>query len=371
MQTDTIPSPAESVRSLVANPGTVAGLEAPAKVDQTHESTTDTGESTQEVAEVKEIVKKGLADSLVSDDPTKEELKIENTEVDSHAQKPDEKPAKYIDRLKAEAKNFANTEKQLRQQIEELKSRKAEAQPAEIEELRRQLAERDSILEETAIERTPKYQTQFVKPITTLADSTKALVGKFTETPGVFEQARAITDEVARFNYLKDNVPDIASTVFDRLAKLDDLTGERDAFLKDKAEVSKELAKTRGEQENVAVQRDFDNEFTNISKNLSIYRSEKAPALRETAKSLITGEAHPKDIIAAAYMAAAFPDTLSELVAARKTIATLEQRVKDKSADAARINGRGGESNGFDGSANFHSDGSPKSINEVLGVKAR
>lgn len=361
MSTVTIPSPAEAVQASLAtstagesdtNSTETAQIIADAKAADTAKAAVKS-EPEPKVEDKREI--KSLSQSIESDEAPVVEVKTPAVDEPKEG----EKPAAFIKRLKQERADALA-------QLEQLKSKanqRTEATPDEIAALRKEIAERDELLESTAFEKSRKFQEQFAKPLAKAETAAKDLIAKFTETKGVFDQAKAL-DGKDRLEFLKEHVGDAAGTVFDRMARMDEIAGDRDAALKDRETINKTLATERETQTGTEVLKAFDAQRDDISKKLSVYRGDDSDALVAQAKSLLTGEASDADVISAAYLAVAAPRYIAEVKTLKSENATLKARIKEYEGDKPDIGGRGGDTS--DASKGYFKDGIPMSVGEVL-----
>lgn len=294
-------------------------------------------EKKEEAAPFKEPEKKGLAG--VNDDapePPKKEVK---TEEPSDEPREGEKPAAFIKRLKEERAQLANEAKQLKEQL----AKKPAGDPDEVKTLREKLAEREEALETNAYERSQHCMENYTGPINKAEKSAKDLIGKFTETKGVYERAKAL-DGRERLDFLKEHVDDAASTVFEKMQQVDELSAERDSTAKDRTERAKALADEQASSEDANVVRSFDERFHDVKKRLSIYREEGAEALCEHGRKLLTGkDVDPEEINDVVYMGLALPAYIEKLKAANAEVAKLKARIEEDSAHGGTIRARGGD----------------------------
>lgn len=246
-----------------------------------------------------------------------------------------EKPAVFIKRLKQEKADALN---QLKTALE---SKSKTADPDEIAALRKELTERDSIIERDHYANSKVFRDGFIAPIEKASAAAKELIGKFTDTKGVFERALAL-DSKERADYLVETVGETAaSTIFDRISRVDELSKDRDAALGNAQERAKVVAAERDGKETTLALKAFDSERDYIAKRLSIYRGEHGDALTQQARSLISGEAAPKDIIQAAYLAVAAPHYIGMVKELQAKVALYEARDAEREAGQAGIHGRG------------------------------
>lgn len=348
---NTIPSPAEAIASALLNPDPAAPLIIGSQVEtQQQEQQPEKVETEKVETKVDEVPRqeapKSLAESLSQGDV--EPAKVEEKK-DAPADEPreGEKPAHFIKRLKQERADLAA---QLKQAQDKLNTR-VEASPDEIAALRKELSEREELLEMTAFERSRKYQESFAKPLDKAATAAKDLISKFTETKGVYERAMAL-DGRERLDFLKEHVEDAAGAVFDRMARVDEISAERNAALKDREQISKANAEERQNGETAQILNRFNATREQVTKQLPAFGGEKGEEMWSQAKSLIEGTANEADIYAAAPLAVwAARVAMPELKALRAENATLKARIKEDGADRATINGRGTdtgkEANGF------------------------
>jgi len=361
-----IPSPAEAVQaSLAANPAgdtdTSANEAAQIIADAKAADTAKAAPKQEAKVEPAKTEPKSLSESIVSDEAPPVEAKAPAVDEPKEG----EKPAAFIKRLKQERADALA-------QLEQLKSKstqRTEATPDEIAALRKEIAERDELLESTAFEKSRKFQEEFAKPLAKAEAAAKDLISKFTETKGVFDQARAM-DGKDRLDFLKEHVGDAAGTVFDRMARMDEIAGERDAALKDRETINKTLASERETQTGTEVLKAFDAQREGISKKLSVFRGENSDSLVTQAKSLLTGEASAEDIISAAYLAVAAPHYIAELKASKAENATLKARIAEYEGDKPAVHGRGGDGGG-DASSGFIKNGRVMDMAEVLKQQLR
>lgn len=366
-----IPSPAEAVAAALSSAGAeetatnpLAGiLKKPAQEAATEAKTEATETKTDAKTETKPDtvpVKKSLAESIVSDEaPAPEVKKVEAPDEPRDG----EKPAAFIKRLKQER---ADALAQLKQ-LQEKAGQRTEASPDEIAALRKELEERDALLETDAFEKSRKYQEQHAKPIEKATNAAKDLISKLSENKRLFAQAMAMEPK-ERLELLKEEVGDGAATVFDRLARIEELTADRDAAIKDRAQMSKSLAEEREKQNGAEILKAFDAQRESITSKLSAYRGDQAEGLVKQARSLLTGEAPAEDVVAAAYLAPALPFYISELKASRAENATLKARIAEYEGDKPELNGRGGDTT-TDASKSFFKDGRILPVGEVVGAQ--
>lgn len=271
-----------------------------------------------------------------------------------------EKPAQFIKRLKAERDELRN---QLKQSAE-VRARTAE--PSELEALRKEIADRDTLLEQTAFERSAAFRKNFADPIKKASDSAKALISASTDTKGVFERAM-VMDANERAEYLESELgPVKAATALMKLDQIEELSKERDAAIEDASARRTALSAEQENQGSAQVLKAFENAREGISKRLSIYRGEHAESLTKQARSLLSGDAAPQDIIDAAYLAAAAPHYIDMLKKANAELAIYKARDARREGDSASISGRGGDSRKGDGDPTYV-NGSLPSIKDVIG----
>lgn len=369
-----VPSPAEAIAASIANPGTQASVnlngsdaidlsnqelaDLPLK-GKTQEATHSKDDKAAPTPKTESI--RTLSSEIQSDEvPAATEAK-DVKEEPTDEQRKDDKPAAYIKRLKQERDDARNEAKQIREKA----AKHPEAAPEEIESLRKELAERDQILEETAYERTKAYKEKFTVPIEKTEKGTREMIANFTETKGVYEKAMALEGR-ERMAFLKEHVEDAASTVFDRMARIDELKADRDESLKNRAEISKTLASEREKSEQSEFLKSFDADREEVSKKLSPYRGENAESLFKQARSLVDGTANPEDVRKAAYLAAVAPHYIAQVVELSKKLAVYQARAKEDSSDRPSINGRGGDGSNGDASSNFTADGRIKPMREMI-----
>lgn len=362
MPESTIPSPADAVKASLADATASAANNdttqevAETKTAKAAETTTETKATEAKATDA--TAAKSLSESIESDEAPAAKAK-EVAPATTDEPREGEKPAQFIKRLKQERADALA-------QIEQLKAKtvqKQDATPDEIAALRKEIAERDELIETTAFEKSRKFQEQFAKPLEKATTAAKDLISKFTETKGVFEQAKAL-DGKERMEFLKEHIGEAASTVFDRMARIDEIASDRDAAVKDRGEIAKTLAAEREAQGDAETIKAFEAQRESIASKLSVYRSDKADALVSQARALLTGDAPAADIISAAYLAVAAPHYIAELKAARAENATLKARIAEDAGDRAALHGRGGE--GVDASKGFIKDGRVLPMGEVL-----
>ncbi len=364
----TIPSPADAVKTSLANPGAQTGLNGAPETTLDQQEINDLPLKGKEATHTKEEKAdpepktqsiRSLSDTIISDD-VPHGTKKEEVAVDDGKPRKGEKTADFIKRIEKERDDARNEAKQLREST----SHRAEAKPEELEALRKELSERESVIEETAFLKSKKCEEQFNKPIEKAVTSAKDLIAKFTDVKDVYQRAMAL-DGRERLEFLREHVEDAASTVFDRMARVDELSRDRDDALKNRAEITKTLADERTNTEQSQFLKDFDDDREDIAKKLSYYRGENAEALFKQARALVDGSAPPEDVRKAAYLAAVAPQYIAETVALRKEVATLKARIAEDGGDRATMNGRGGD-NGGDSVSNFNSDGRIKPMRELV-----
>lgn len=339
----TIPSPAASIAATLASPGTQAGFNVGSETTLDKDEIADLPLKGKDAAakelkkepDPKTVAVRSLTDSIVSDEVEDTKSEVKKADEPDEPRK-DEKPAQFIKRIKQERDE---ARAQLKQ-AQEKASQRTEATPDEIAALRKELAERDQILEETAYEKSKAFRDQFKTPIDKASAGAKDLIAKFTDTKGVYEKAMAL-DGKERLEFLKEHLDDAAGTVFDRMARVDELTKDRDDALADREEIGKTLAKERESSATNEVVKAFDGMKEEIVGKLSAFRGEHGEAMLKQAKSLLTGDAAPADVVKAAYLAAVAPHYIGKVVELQKQVATLEARIKEDGADRAGINGRG------------------------------
>jgi hypothetical protein len=354
----TIPSPSQSIAAMLSGNPDVAPLIVTAPVAEAE---------TAAPAEVAEIIKDapkeqappkaGMADEALSDgiepEPVKEVAAAEE-------QREGEKPAQFIKRIKQE---LADARAQLKQ-AQEKTSKQPEATPAEIAALRKELAERDAVLEETAYERSRAFQEKFAKPLEKAETSAKEFIGKATESKGVFERALAM-DANERAEYLETELgPVKAATAMMKLDAIDGLRQSKAETLANREEISRSLASERQNGETAQILQQFESQRESLAKRLSPLRGEGADAIWEQARSLITGDADQQTILAAAPLAVLCPHYINLCKTQQAEIATLKARIAEDGGDRAKIQGRGADKS--DASSGFFRDGKPMSMAEVL-----
>lgn len=363
-----IPSPADAIKASIANPGVISGVGGASEVDLTQHETDALplkGKAQEAKKEtVKEphpkTVKVNTLSSIVGDETPDLKLEPKHDEPADEPRK-DEKPAQFIKRLKQERADALAEAKQLRE-----KQSKTVADPEELAALRKELAERDQVLEETAFERTKKFQEQFKAPIDKAAASAKKMVADFTEAKGVYEKAMALEGR-ERLDFLKEHCEEGAAAVFDRMARVDELTKDRDEVLKNREEITKTLRSERENAEQSEFIKTFEARRDDIAKKLSPFRGENGEALFKQAKSMIDGTGNPDDVVSAAYLAVACPHYINENIALKKELAVYKARDKEASGDRPRINGRGGDgAGGNEETSNFQADGRIKPLKEIV-----
>lgn len=363
----TIPSPADAIKSSIANPGVQSGLGGASEVSLTSEEADVLplkGKDAPKKEPAKEPEPKAtrinsLSQSIVSDEAPEPEP--EKHEEPADEPRKDEKPAQFIKRLKQERADALAQIKQLQE-----KQTAKVADPEEIAALRKELAERDQILDETAFERTKKFQEQFKAPIDKAAANAKKMITDFTDAKGVYEKAMALEGR-ERLDFLKEHCEEGASAIFDRMARVDELTKDRDEVLKNREEISKTLRSERESREQSEFIKQFESKKTDIAKKLSVFRGENADALFQQAKSLIDSTGDPDDVVSAAYLAVACPHYIQKVVELTKELAVYKARDKEANGDRPKINGRGGDTNGHEQSSNFSPDGRIKPMKEIVG----
>lgn len=336
-----LPSPAAAIAaSLKAD-----AADASQSADATQTAAATTAAATQDTTQTKiaEAPKQTLSESMatISDAPPveqKKEVKVE-TPATSDEPKEGEKPAAFIKRLKAERADALNQLKTAREQLEK---KGGESNTDEIAALRKEIEARDKTLEIAAYERSPQYQEQFVKPEKEAIDGAKKLIATFTDKKGILERALALEGK-ERLDFLEENMEKGAVAVFDRLDRVDEARARKAAALNNNAEHSKALLASQQQAADADLLKGFDGMQEDISKRLSVFRSENGPELVSKARSLLTGEASHADILSAAYLAVAAPHYISENGKLRATIATLEARIKEDNEHRGSINGRGSE----------------------------
>jgi hypothetical protein len=295
--------------------------------------------------------------ATISDEPATE---VSKPEPVSDEPREGEKPAQFIKRLKAERDELRN---QLKQSAE-VKIRTAE--PSELDALRKEIAERDTLLEQTAFERSATFRKNFAEPIKKATDSAKALISTSTDTKGVFERAM-VMDANERAEYLEAELgPVKAATALMKLERIDELSRERDAAIENASARREALSSEQENQGSAQVLKAFEDARDSISKRLSIYRGEQADTLAKQARSLLSGDAAPQDIIDAAYLAAAAPHYIEMLKKANAELAIYKARDAKREGDSASIAGRGGDSRKGDGDPTYV-NGSLPSIKDVIG----
>ena len=310
----------------------------------------------------KEPPKKGLKSfQEVSDIEEKEDEKKPDIQVEEFARNDGEKDSSFIKRMKSELASTKNTIKQLQEQLS-----KTPKDTGSLDELKKQLDDREALIERLNYQESAAYQNTFGKPIAKAVENTKNLVGQFTETKGVFERARALQGK-ERLDFLKEHADDGASVIFDRMAQLDELEKDRDVALGDRSNISKSLQKESENSEGAKIMEAFHARAEDMSKRFSAYRSEHADSFKQQAEALLTGNASEEDVIAAAYIAPMIPFYMQQIKDLQKENATLKARVGEINDDTPGINGRG-----RDGSSKVQSDsilstdGKLKPLNEVL-----
>ena len=280
---------------------------------------------------------RGLDDIAELNDDAPEPVKALEPAADEPRE--GEKPAAFIKRLKAEKDAALNTIKQLQEQA----NKKLTATPDEIAALRKEIEERDALLETTAFERTTKFKEQYVKPVEKAETSAKELIAKFTETKGVYERALAL-DGKDRAEYLSSELGESAAAVaLVKLDRVDEAIKDRNEVLENRSEIANTLNAERENSETAKIVREFDGQREDLAKRLSPFRSENADQLWNQARSLITGEAERKTILSAAALAVVAPIYIQQNKALQAKVAALEARIAEDGADRAKIDGRGSE----------------------------
>ncbi len=365
MPSITLPTPAQAIAaSITADPDHNNGIDVSQFAKQPEvEVEVEPKKPDTKVEEPPPSKPKTIADAAsLSDDAPEPEKKVEVIEPTDEPRE-GEKPAQFIKRLKAERDEAKNRAKQ----FEEQASKKASASPEEITALRKEIADREALLEETAYERSAKFREQFAKPIEKAATSAKELISKFTETKGVYERAMAL-DGRERMEFLREHVEDAAATVFGQLAQVDALNKDKSEALASREEISKTLSSERENSETARILREFDGQRENLSKRLSPLRGENAESYWSQARSIIEGSADPETIKVAPVLAVLAPHYIELCKTQAAVIAKLEARIKEDGGDRAHVNGRGS-----DGAAKKEllTNGRLPSVKQVVGMQLR
>lgn len=360
-----IPSIAEGVAAalpavIAANPPAQPGQQS--QQTQQKQEANKTDATTTSTTSASTETRKSLSESLPEPGAEKAEVKeppAEHEDVEFKRQD-GENDSKFIKRLKSElaAARKASAERS--------EPKRTEPDADVVKQLQEQLSERERTLEQTAYEKSRKFQESHVKPIERAEKSARDLISKFTDAKGVYERAMAL-DGKAQMEFLKEHAEEGAGAIFDRLQRINELRGDRDEALKSYGEQAKELVRQQQEQETQALSKDFDGTFDKISKSIDGLRGDKADALKEEAFGLLDGSASREDVLSAAPLAVwAVRVAIPEMAAMQKELTTLRARVAERQQDGATINGRGADTTGSDRASNFDAKGKPLPMQQVI-----